>query len=170
MLNELTNHHKFAILAVPGGPAVPTGPTAVAIKAAGGYVRTDSTAAPATVGMGTGTTDPEKYLCYNAADQASIAPIQPGDTTILKSMQSGQYCRLAACPAAPLTKCMLCDQSSAATASAFQYTGSGLSYDHVPMVSAGPGQPLTMGASVASINSVQLFIAVAGTPAPVAGI
>ena len=145
------------VAAAPAGPAIPTGPTAVTIKtAAGDYVRNDNTPAAATASSGTGTTNPEKYLFYDPANPASNAPIQPGQPAILKSVQTGQYCRLTACPGAAAAKCMVCDQATAATASSFEYTGSGLSFDHVPMVSAGPGEPLVLGGPVASPSSVKL--------------
>jgi hypothetical protein len=132
-------------------------------------VRTDSTPAAAYVAAGTGTTDPEKYTFYDPANPAGNAPIQPGQTAILKSVKTGQYCRLAACPADASKKCMLCDQATPASATKFEYTGTGLSHNHVPMVSSGPGQPLVLAGNVPSVSAAKLVIAMPGVPTPAGG-
>ncbi len=55
-----------------------------------------------------------------------------------------RYCRLAPLPNS-VSKGMLCDQPSAATATEFLYTGNGLSAQGVPLVTQGQGQPLALG-------------------------
>ncbi len=51
----------------------------------GSPVRTDSTGAFAYLGNGNGSTAPEQYLAYNAADPGSTEAIEPGALVLLKS-------------------------------------------------------------------------------------
>ena len=82
----------------------------------GDTVRTDNSSSASTAGSGNGSTPAEQYLAYDPSDPASTAAIQPGDTTILKSVETGMYCRLAPLPTNSSQTGMLCDQATAATA------------------------------------------------------
>ncbi len=86
---------------------------------------------------------PEVYAAYDPASPSGTAPIQPGQTAILKNLATGQFCRLAATPTPPEIG-MICDQPSIATATSMTYTGSGLSYNGTPLEAAGPGEPLLL--------------------------
>jgi hypothetical protein len=111
-------------------------------------VRTDTTPGAATVGSGNGTSLPEQYVAYTPSNLASTAPVQPGDTAILRSRLTGQFCKLATLPSGK--QGMVCDQATAATATVFKYTGSGLEYNNQPLVATGAGQPLVLAGSGAS--------------------
>ena len=126
-----------------GPPLPPDTPLAIQTSS-GTYVRSDNGSSPAYATAGSGETAPEQYLAYDPANPASTDPIQPGDTTILKSVETGQYCRLAPSPANSTQLVVLCDQPTAATATPLTYTGSGLSYNGVPLVATGPGAPLML--------------------------
>ncbi len=131
------------------GPLLPAN-TPLSIAAPSGaagtpYVRVDNTTAPAYVGEGSGTSAPEQFIAQDPADPDAIKPISPGSMAILRSQQTGLYCRLA--PIGSSTG-LLCDQPTAATASSVIYTGSGLaSSEGIPLASSGPGAPLLLANS-----------------------
>jgi hypothetical protein len=106
-------------------------------------VRNDDVTAAAYVGSGDGATKPEQYTFQDPANTASVMPIQPGDTAVLRSSQTGLYCRLLRIGSGPELG-MVCDQPTSTTATQFTYTGTGLAVGGVPMVSAGPGAPLLL--------------------------
>jgi hypothetical protein len=111
-----------------------------------GNVRSDSPTAFAYVGSGDGTSLPEQYIAVDPANPSSIDPIRPGEAAVMKSAQTGMYCRLA--PTGTGTeRGMLCDQPSLAGATPLTYTGSGLALDGVPLVSTSPGSPLVLANS-----------------------
>ena len=110
----------------------------------GAYVRSDNATGAAYSGTGTGSTAPEQYSVYVPGNVNSSSPILPGNTTIIKSLQTGLYCRLAPLPANTTKLVMLCDQASAAAATNLTYTGVGLSFNGVPLVSTGAGAPLML--------------------------
>ena len=94
---------------------------------------------------GDGSTPPEQFFMYRAGDLDSTAPIRPGDAVILKSVQTGMFCRLRSFSAAELQQLqlppgcsasqgMVCDQSSPEGATAMVYTGAGLEYNGTPLV------------------------------------
>jgi hypothetical protein len=126
------------------GPPLPTNKP-ISIKSGSSYVRTDTTPGAATVGSGSGTSLPEQYVAYTPSNLASTAPVQPGDTAILRSRLTGQFCKLATLPSGK--QGMVCDQATAATATVFKYTGSGLEYNNQPLVATGAGQPLVLAGS-----------------------
>ena len=122
---------------------------------------------------------PEVYNAYRPANPADPTLIQPGETTQLRNVQTGKYCRLAQLPstypmaAARLTKStgnsagitakrglmqapsscatqgVICDQDTIATATILTYTGSGLSYNGVPLVQSPPSKTLVLSSDPA---------------------
>ena len=109
-------------------------------------MRTDNATGAAYAGSGTGTTAPEQYAALSPSNLASTTPIQPGQTTILRSNQTGQYCRLQPWPSSSSGQLgMVCDLPTATGATVLTYTGSGLSTpEGVPLVATGPGAPLLL--------------------------
>ena len=130
-------------------------------------MRTDNSTSPATAGTGSGGTTPEQYLAFHPDDLASTSPIQPYDTAVLQSVETGLWCRLAPLTSNQTQIGMVCDQSSAATGTPLTYTGDGLSYNGIDLVATGPGQPLllenTTRVPVAGPSADNLTLA----PAPV---
>jgi hypothetical protein len=110
----------------------------------GSYVRTDNSSSPATVGTGTGGSRPEQYLAYHADNLNSTSPIQPYDTAVLRSVETGLWCRLTPLPSNTTQIGMVCDQATPATGTVLTYTGDGLSYNGIDLVATGPGQPLLL--------------------------
>jgi hypothetical protein len=110
------------------------------------------------VGDGYGLTSQEKYLFYKAGALADTTAIQPGNSIIISNVFTGQYCQLADLPAgyalgkssrsllqssaasralkqtSCLTKGIICNQPSAAAATPFTYTGTGLSFSGTSVV------------------------------------
>jgi hypothetical protein len=129
----------------PAGPPLPANtPLSIATPPGTGtsHVRVDNATGAAYDGAGSGTSAPEQFIFQDPANPSAIKPMPPGSLVILKSQQTGLYCRLA--PVGSSTG-MLCDQPTAATASTVIYTGSGLaSSEGVPLVSTGPGAPLLL--------------------------
>ena len=134
----------------PIGTPVPPNTPINLISPTGTYVRTDNSSSPATAGTGTGGTAPEQYLAFHAGNLSSSSPIQPYTSTLLQSVQTGLYCRLAPLPSNSTQIGMVCDQPSASGATALTYTGSGLSYNGIDLVATGPGQPLLLDNTTAS--------------------
>jgi len=98
---------------------------------------------------GDGSTPPEQFYAYAAGNLGSTAPILPGDAIVLKSAQTGMYCRLSSLsqtgrrrlqqapqlpPGCSASQGMVCDQSSPEGATAMVYTGAGLEYNGTPLV------------------------------------
>jgi hypothetical protein len=134
----------------PAGPLLAAN-SAVNIQAAGGaYVRVDNITAPAFVAYGTGTSPAEQFIAAHPAAPDSTAPIQPGQTAILRSVATAAYCRLVPMPANTTQLGVVCDQPSAATATPLLYSGSGLSYNGVPLAATAPGAPLLMANTTAA--------------------
>jgi hypothetical protein len=125
------------------GSPLPTN-TKLKFWANGGYVRTNGDGAPAVVGSGDGSTAAEQFYAYQPQDLSSAEPVQPGSTALLRSVATGLFCRLAALPSDSSQQGMLCDQATAAAATIFTYTGSGLSFNGEDLASAAPGQPLVL--------------------------
>ncbi len=131
-------------------------------------MRTDNTSSPAYVASGTGTTPAEQFIAIDPSAPDSISPIQPGQAAILQSVATGQYCRLATL--SPGTEQgVVCDQPTATTATPLTYTGSGLSYDGVPLVASSSGAPLVLANSTTAAlgpSSDNLAFPTAGPPLP----
>ena len=126
-----------------GTPLAPNTPLTITTPT-GAYVRTDNATSGAYPGTGTGSTPAEQYMAFHPSDLADRTPIDPYQTAILKSQQTGLYCRLAPLPSNASQTGMVCDQPTAATATPLTYTGDGLSYNGMALVSPGPGQPLML--------------------------
>jgi hypothetical protein len=116
----------------------------------GAYVRNDNSSAMAYASSGSGTTDPEQYVAYHPSNTSERSPVLPGQTTYMQSEQTGMWCRLAPNPANATQLGMVCDQPTAATATAFTYTGDGLAVDGIKLVVPGPGQPLLLANTTTS--------------------
>jgi hypothetical protein len=117
----------------------------------------------AAVGSGNGSTVPEQFYAYHSASTSDTTPIEAGDTTILRSKQTGLYCQTAAIPSTN-QQGVLCDVATPASATVLTYTGSGLSYNGVPLSTTGPSQTLVLDALSPAAASALLII-----PAPQAG-
>ena len=79
------------------------------------------------------------YYAYDPTNLTDPASIQAGQKAILKSNQTGMYCRIALFDAAADEWGMLCDQPTPATASWFTYE-----YNNTPLVASAPGEPLLL--------------------------
>ena len=125
------------------GPPLPANTPINMQTASGTYVNVDNSSAAAYPASGSGTSAPETFMAVDPSNPNSTTPISPMQTTVLQSSQTGLYCRLATLGAGPEMG-MICDVETLADATAFTYTGSGLSYGGVPLVSTGPGAPLVL--------------------------
>ena len=114
------------------------------LTSTGQPVRNDNTTSAAWVGIGNGTSPPELYTAYDPNNLGSYDPILPGETALLQNLQTGKYCQLRSMPANATQLGMFCDQPTPATATVMTYTGSGLSYNGIPLVDAGLGTPLLL--------------------------
>ena len=131
-----------------GPPITPGIPLNIMPDAAAGQtVHADSLTSFAYQASGDGSSYAEQFYAYNSLNLANTAPIQPWQTTILKSRQTGQYCHLAPLPASPSLQGVVCDQATAATATVLTYTGTGLKYNNVALAPTGPGSALVLDAS-----------------------
>ena len=126
------------------GPPIPPDTPLNIITPNNTYVRNDNTTNYAYPGNGTGATPPEQYLAYHPGNLADGSPIDPYETAILKNAQTGLYCQLRPLPSNTTQIGMICDQPTDAIATVMTYTGDGLSYNGIALVSAGPGQPLLL--------------------------
>ena len=138
-----------------GTPLQPLTPIKILDKD-GNPVRNDNLTNFAYVGPDDGKQQPpEIYTAFRPANPNDPTPIQPGETTQLKNTQTGKYCRLAqlapgiVSPATCNTQGVICDQDTIATATILTYTGSGLSYNGVPLVEAAPSKTLVLTADPA---------------------
>jgi hypothetical protein len=148
--------------------SLPAGVPVNIITRLGFPVRSDNTTGFTYVGGGDGSTLPEQYVVYSPLNEGSTVPIQPGETAIIRNLQTGLFCRLAPMQAGyPLSvpvplrlgrallassagvaatsvsaKCttfgILADQPTAATATILTYDGYGMRYQGVPLVQS-PG-------------------------------
>ena len=147
------------------GPQLPADTPFSIVTSTGNFVRNDNSTAFGYGSNGTGITEPEQYTAYDPDNPAGTDPIKTGDTTILKNVETGQYCRLAPLPTNSTQLGMICDQANASTATVFTYTGYGLAYNGIPMVSTGPGEPLLLGNTTSlpiDANDDQLGFPLAG--------
>jgi hypothetical protein len=113
---------------------------------------------------GDGSSLPEQFYAYNPLNLTDTTPIQPGQTTILKSRQTGQYCHLAPLPGNPSLQGVVCDQATAATATVLTYTGAGLKYNNVALAPTGPGSTLVLDAAApAVVAALAILPALAAT-------
>jgi hypothetical protein len=96
---------------------------------------------------GSGTTLPEQFTA--ARPDGGTSPIMPGETMLIKSEQTGKYCRVVQIGTQQQRQQILCDQDTPATASPFTYTGTstGVAYNGQPFVNPGGGAPAYFGPS-----------------------
>jgi hypothetical protein len=131
-------------------PPLPANKPINVLSPTGNPVRNDNTSSAAYLGTGDGLSPAEQYIAIDPLDPSSTTPIAAGETTILKNLATGQFCRLTDISALPGstqaagTQGLVCDQPTAATATIITYTGNGLAYNGTPLVAAGPGQPLVL--------------------------
>lgn len=114
----------------------------------------------ALIGSGSGSTPPEQFYAFNPANTADNAPIQSGHAVILRSQQTGMYCRMAAMPSAG-QQGMVCDAATPAAAASLTFTGSGLAFNGVPLSATGPSQTLVLDALAPAANTALSITAVA---------
>ena len=139
------------------------------ISPSGEYVRSDNTSSPAYAGNGTGSTPQEQYIAYHPNNTSDTSSIDPYESILLKSVETGLWCQLRPLPSNSTQIGMICDQATPATATPMTFTGSGLSYNGIDLVASAPGQPLllenTTSAPVAGGSTDDLTIAPALTGA-----
>jgi hypothetical protein len=109
-----------------------------------GRVRMDSASSLAYTADGSGGLPQEQVLAFHPGSLSDTSPVQPYDTAILQSVQTGQWCRLATNPANTTQVGVRCDLVTASTATTFTYQGDGLSYQGMDLVAVGPGQLLLL--------------------------
>jgi hypothetical protein len=85
---------------------------------------------------GTGTTLPEQFVPYRP--DGGLTPIQTGEELLLKSEQTGLYCRVVSDTATGKSQ-ILCDQPTPATATPLTYTATGFSYNGRPLITDANG-------------------------------
>jgi hypothetical protein len=61
-------------------------------------IRNDNITNLAYVGRSDGSTAPEQYIAYHPDNAANTAPIKPGETMVLRNLQTGLFCRLVPIP------------------------------------------------------------------------
>ena len=161
-------------------------------------VRNDNLTNFAYVGPNDGQQQPpEVYFAYHPSAPADTSPIDPGETAQLKNAQTGKYCRVTQLPSGyPLntpvgsastatgsrhllqtpsscaTQGVICDQDTIATASILTYTGSGMTYNGVPLVQSPISKTLLVSADPActvSGGSIMTFPPATLGEWPVAG-
>jgi hypothetical protein len=155
--------HVLPWLLLSGPPLTPLVP--INVLGPSGYpVRNDNTTSISYVGSGNGSSLPEQYVAYHPADPSSSSPIQPGNTTVLKNVATGKWCRLellspntapgtlqasSRSAASVVSGCngavgVVCDQATAAGGTVLTYTGSGLSYQGVALLVLPVSQQLVL--------------------------
>jgi hypothetical protein len=140
--------------AAPCGQAIQPGTALNIMNADRSTVRTKDNRAYAVVLPGTGNQLAEQFMAFVPGSLSSTSSIYPGGDLVLKSLQTGLYCRLATATVGVLrspargttpkgtapdrcaTKGLVCDQPSFEAAFPFTYTGTGLQYQGVPLVQA----------------------------------
>jgi hypothetical protein len=101
---------------------------------------------------GTGTALPEQFVPYRP--DGGLTPIQGGEQLLLKSEQTGLYCRVVS--DAPTPGLILCDQPTPATATPLTYTAAGLTYGGRPLITdAGAGAYFGAPGSGGGITSLK---------------
>jgi hypothetical protein len=118
-----------------------------------GYVQLNSASSPATISSGDGSSVPEQFIVVNPSSPDSVLPILPGQTAVLRSVASGQYCRLSQLPPPQNLTGLRCDLPAMAMASQLTYTGSGLSWGGAPLVATAAGGPLVLANTTTTSSS-----------------
>jgi hypothetical protein len=141
-------------------------------------VRTDNLTNFAYVGPNDGKQQPpEVFWAFHPSNPADPSPIDPGETAQFRNAQTGKYCRIAQLPAGYIlsqpvsaldteassagarhllqtpTSCatqgIVCDLDTIAGATILTYTGSGLSFNGVPLVQSPVSKTLLLSANPA---------------------
>jgi hypothetical protein len=89
---------------------------------------------------GSRETSPERFVLFRP--DAGATPIQPGETMIIRSEQTGKYCRAAQIGA---QQQIMCDQDTPATATPLTYTSTSFEFNGQPFVNPGSGVPCFFG-------------------------
>jgi hypothetical protein len=137
------------------------------LTAAGLFVRTDNASNFAYVWNGFGGSSPEQFLAYRPSNPGDLSLVQPFDTVALKSVQTGQWCRLVPTPSNTSQMGMLCDQAAIGGATPLTYQGDGLSYNGIDLVATALGQPLLLENGTAAAVNGPTADNLALVPAPV---
>jgi hypothetical protein len=88
-----------------------------------------------------------QFYFYNATHPTSSLPLAPGATTIIKSAQTGQFCRLVPATSTSNTSptlVMVCDVTDPSQATPLTYTSTGLTYNGQSILPVGPGGQLAV--------------------------
>jgi hypothetical protein len=131
-------------------PALSSGPALVSGGVfnldAGGVCRVDNTTSYvycADAGSTSGKSPNEQFAVFHSLSMPGTV-IAPGTYTLIKSVLTGAYCRAVAAPGTGKTQ-IKCDLSDAAQATPFVYTGTGFTYQSLPLTNPGSSQPLYLG-------------------------
>jgi hypothetical protein len=104
---------------------------------------------------GKGDTLPGRFIL--SRPDAGTGHIQPGEAMLVKSEQTGKFCRVALIGA---QQQVLCDQGTAATATPLTYLGTaGFAYNGQPFVNPGGGVPVYFGPANSSSTTPATFAA-----------
>jgi hypothetical protein len=131
------------------GPPLPANVAINVQTSTGTYVVVSNLTSFATTANGTGTTALEQFIATNPSSPDSTT-IAPGEEAILRSLATSAYCRLTPMPYNSSQLGMVCDQPSASTATVLTYTGSGLRYNGMALVTTAPGGALLLANTTSS--------------------
>ncbi len=97
------------------------------------------------------TNTAQQFLLQPAYGSTTATAIAPGERTIIKSVETGLYCRVAL--VGPGQQGLLCDVTNPSQATAVTYTGTGFAYGGQPLAAIGSGQPLLVSPGATSSTS-----------------
>ncbi len=131
---------SFVALPHYGGSPAPAN-ALVTIQTASGCLAVDNAVSPVYLASPcSGTSTTERFIMQPTNGSTRVDSILPGEKAIIKSVETGMYCRMATLDDGQ--QGVLCDVSSIDQATPLLYTGAGLRYNGAPLASAGAGQPL----------------------------
>jgi hypothetical protein len=132
------------------GPAAPANEP-ITITSPSGCMAVDSTAYPMySANPCTGTTQ-EQFVLQPANGSTTTEQIMPGEQTIIKSVETGKYCRVATLDGG--NQGLICDVTSPSQATPVTYTGTGFAYGGQPLASGGSGEALLVSPGAGSSTS-----------------
>jgi hypothetical protein len=143
------------------GPSVAAN-TPITISTTSGCLAVDSTTYPMYSASPCSTSPTQQFVLQPANGSTTAAEIQPGEQTIIQSVETGLYCRVATLDGGQ--QGMVCDVSSPSQATPVTYTGTGLSYGGQPLAAGGAGQALLVSPGATSSTS-SLTLEAVGAPA-----
>lgn len=91
-----------------------------------------------------GNTSQEQFALF-VNNLTPGTPIAPGSTVLLKSIKTGQFFKVVPVGGKQQVQCNIDPANAATQASPVVYTGSGLSYNGVPLTNPGGVDPLYVG-------------------------